>query len=237
MSNGSKGTILGGIRSLIGRAPYRPPEEEAYRRLAAKGFVPDYVIDVGAYQGDWTRLARRVFVDVPVLMVEAQAKKVPFLEKVCAELSGTRFVSAVLGRTAGEEVIFYEMETGSSFLPERSNVARTEHRLITQTLDTLTVGLEGRLLLKIDVQGAELAVLAGGQETVSKCEVIQLEVALLPYNEGAPTMIEVLNAMDAMGFVPLDLSGFSRPNGIDLVQVDVVFVRRDSSLRPSFFEF
>jgi FkbM family methyltransferase len=221
----------------MGREPYRPPEEEAYRRLAAKGFTPDHMIDVGAYQGDWTRLARRVFVDVPVLMVEAQAKKVPYLERVCAELPGTRFVSAVLGRAAGEEVIFYEMETGSSFLPERSNIARTEHRLKTQTLDSLTTDMSGRLLLKIDVQGAELAVLAGGRDTVSRCEVIQLEVALLPYNEGAPTMIEVLNELDAMGFVPLDISGFSRPNGIDLVQMDVVFARRDSSLRPSFFEF
>jgi FkbM family methyltransferase len=228
---------LGVIKSLLGREPYCPPEEEAYRRLRAKGFKPASIVDVGAYHGDWTRLARRVFDEVPVLMVEAQAGKIPMLEKVCADVAQTRYVSAVLGRTEGQEVMFYEMETGSSFLPERSNVDRVERRMITQTLDKLTEAMPGPLLLKVDVQGAELEVLAGGSATLAKSEVVQLEVALLPYNEGAPSMLGVLTAMDAMGFVPFDISGFSRPNGVDLVQVDIVFAKRESSFRPQFFEF
>jgi hypothetical protein len=67
--------------------------------------------------------------------------------------------------------------------------------------------------------------------------LVQLEVAMLPYNKGAPSFLEVLSYMDKRDFVPLDVSGFSRPNGVDLVQIDVLFVRRDSSLRPTFIEF
>jgi hypothetical protein len=129
------------------------------------------------------------------------------------------------------------METGSSFFPERSNIRREEERLITERLDDIAAHLAGPLFLKVDVQGAELQVLAGGAETLSRCELVQLEVALLPYNEGAPTILEVLTYMDDRDFVPLDICGFSRPNDIHLVQIDVLFARRDSKLRPTFFQF
>jgi hypothetical protein len=79
--------------------------------------------------------------------------------------------------------------------------------------------------------------LKGGQTTLDLCELVQLEVALLPYTEGAPTFLEVVTYMDERGFVPLDVSGFSRPNLVDLVQVDILFARRDSSLRPASIEF
>ena len=36
-------------------------EEEAYRRLFHRGYRPASKVDVGAYEGNWTRLARCVF--------------------------------------------------------------------------------------------------------------------------------------------------------------------------------
>ena len=211
------------------------PEEEAYIRLRQKGFSPAGIIDVGAYRGEWTELARRIFPGAPVIMVEAQQSKRQQLEALCG--NGIRFASAVLASAAGREVTFYEMETGSSFFGELSNAPREPKSYVTDTLDNIAVGLDGPLFLKVDVQGAELEVLKGGEETVRRCELIQLEVAILPYNEGAPTFLEVLSYMDERDFVPLDVSGFSRPNGVDLVQIDVLFARKDSPLRPAFIEF
>jgi FkbM family methyltransferase len=218
------------------RRPYVPPEELAYQRVREKGFRPGAIIDVGAYEGNWTRLARRVFPDVPVLMVEPQEAKRPFLEQACSELPGTRYVSALLGRERATRE-FYEMETGSSVFPERSNVARRSVRLETATLDELAEPMTAPIFLKIDVQGAELEVLEGGQATLARCGLVQLEVALLPYNEGAPAMLEVLSYMDQRDFVPLDVSGLTRPNGVDLAQMDLLFAPRSSPLRRTFFEF
>ena len=212
-------------------------EEKAYHRLFANGFKPDAIIDVGAYEGNWTRLASKVFGEVPSLMVEAQAAKTPALDQVCADLALARYVSTVLSGKAGETVTFYEMETGSSFLAEQSNAPRSETKLITRTLDELAEHLPGSsLFLKIDVQGAELHVLAGGQQTLARAAVVQLEVALIPYNKGAPTMIEVLSYMDERGFVPFDISGESRPTG-HLVQIDMLFVPSASKLRPTSIVF
>lgn len=227
------------VKRLLGIAPVSEYEMEieAYRRLHAKGFAPDAIIDVGAWEGNWTRLAKREFGDVPSLMVEAQASKVPLLEHVCDEYPGTRVASTVVGNKAGETVTFYEMLSGSSFLAERSNAPRTETHLTTRTLDDVAADLPGNsLFLKIDVQGAELLVLEGGRQTLARSQVVQLEVALLPYNEGAPTFLEVVTYMDEQGFVPFDISGESRPTG-HLVQIDMMFVRRDSELRPSHITF
>ncbi len=215
-------------------------EEVAYRKLAERGFRPAGIIDVGAYHGDWTRMARSVFHDTPALMVEAQEGKKPYLDAVCASLPKVSYASTLLGSQPGQQATFYEMETGSSLLPEQSNVPRTERTLTMRTLDEVAgealAGLEP-LFLKLDVQGAELQVLAGGAATLQRCEVVQLEVALLPYNRGAPTMLEVMSFMDARGFVPFDIAGFIRPNGRDLVQVDLMFARRDSALRPDYFNY
>jgi FkbM family methyltransferase len=225
------------IGRLLGRKPFVGAEEQAYQRLAAKGYRPAAIIDVGAYEGNWTRLARRVFPGAESLMVEPQAGKAPLLERVAAELPGTRFVSALLADAAGREVTFYEMETGSSMMPENSDVSRREVRLTTSTLDEIAADLPQPTFLKIDAQGAELQILAGAERTIPRCDLVQLEVALQDYNAGAPDFLETVTTMRRHGFVPYDFSGFSRPNGVDLVQVDIVFVREDSNLRPTFFKF
>jgi FkbM family methyltransferase len=232
--------VLSNVKRFASRAVgrrYVPPEELAYRRLAAKGFRPAFIFDVGAYEGNWTRLARRVFPGVPVLMVEAQQSKRPFLEQVSGELEGVRFVQALLGSASGKAVSFFEMETGSSMFPENSNVPREMTELTTSTLDEIAGEVAAPALLKIDVQGAELEVLEGAPQSLAACEVVQLELALLPYNEGAPDLLEVLSYMREREFVPFDISGFSRPNGIDLAQIDMLFARSSSDLRNRFFTF
>ncbi|WP_120716551.1 FkbM family methyltransferase [Tsuneonella amylolytica] len=217
------------------RAP--TPEESAYARLARKGYSPATIVDVGAYEGNWTRLARRTFPAARAIMCEVQPGKRAGLEAVASELGRVKLVSAVLSARADETVRFNEMETGSSLYPENSNVERTERELVTTTLDIATQGAEGPAFLKIDVQGAELDVLTGGQDFLAKCDLVQLEIALLDYNRGAPRFVDVIGYMDERGFVPYDIAGWSRPNRIDLVQMDLLFTRRDSPLRTTFFEF
>lgn len=225
------------LSKALGNRSVLSNEEAAYRRLLRKGWSPAGIIDVGAYRGDWTRLVNRLFPGVPVLMIEAQEGRAAQLSALAAELGNVSFASAVLGAAAGREVIFYEMETGSSYFPEQSNAPRTERTYITRTLDELVGDLPEPFFLKVDAQGAELEILAGGATTLESCELVQLEVALLPYNKGAPTILDVFEYMDERGFVPLDISGFSRPNGVDLVQMDVLFTRRTSGLRPQSIFF
>lgn len=214
-------------------------EELTYGRLVARSFKPAGIIDVGAYRGDWTRMANRLFGPTPTLMVEAQPAMHAMIASVLADLPQTRLAGVVLGERSGEEVTFFEMGTGSSFLPEASDAPRSQRTLVTSTLDEVAEeALPGLspLFLKIDVQGAELHVLRGGLKTLARCEVVQLEVAMLQYNKGAPLLPEVVAFMAEHDFLPTEVSGFSRPKNY-LVQIDLLFARRGSKLRPDYFTF
>lgn len=220
---------LGPIDDHFGR------EREAYERVRKRGFRPGGIIDVGAYEGHWTRQARDIFGEVPVVMVEPQAAKLPLLEQVCRELPGVTLAPHVLAARAGETVTFYEMETGSSLMPERSDAPRQEVRHTTQVLDAIAPpGAE--LFLKIDAQGAELEILKGGETTLGRCGLVQLEAAVARYNEGAPSMREVLGFMEDRGFRMFDIAGRSRIQD-QLVQIDLLFAPQGSPLLRDAFRF
>ena len=97
--------------------------------------------------------------------------------------------------------------------------------------------LKTPLLVKLDVQGAELDVLTGGSCTLALAEVVQLEVALMNFNEGAPDMNTVIKFMAERGFLFFDICGFIKPDPKYLSQIDVLFVRKDSKLRQDNFVF
>ncbi|MBN8814143.1 MAG: FkbM family methyltransferase [Sphingomonas sp.] len=214
-------------------------EETTYQRLVQMGFAPDGYIDVGAYHGNWTRLAHRVLGPKPTLMVEGQPSLVPALEAFAATRGDMAVASGVLSDTSGQQVPFYEMGTGSSIFAEASNAPREQKTTTTKTLDEVAATFLTNVsapFLKIDVQGAELKVLAGGAKVLEKASLVQLEVAMLQYNQGAPLMPDVVAWMAGRGWLPTEISGFSRPSG-PLVQIDLLFARADSPLRPSEFRF
>ena len=217
----------------------RSSEEITYHRLVENGFKPKAIIDVGAFKGDWTRLAGGIFGPMPMLMVEAQPSLRAGLDTLTQQLPHVKCETAVLGATAGQEVTFYEMGTGSSFMPEASDAPRNELKLQTRTLDDVVdehLDPVDDIFLKIDVQGAELQVLQGADKTLERAGLVQLETAMLQYNEGAPLLPEVVSFMAERGFYPTEVSGFSRPRN-HLVQIDLLFARAGSVLRPEFFNF
>ncbi len=228
-----------GIHTQLAGLIERRFEEITYARLQARGWRPSGIIDVGAFHGDWSVLANGFFGPVPTLMVEAQPDMLPFVEAARAKLADAKIASCVLSEKAGEQVTFYQMGTGSSMFAETSNVERKELHLITRTLDEVAGDLapgSDNLFLKIDVQGAELNVLRGGTATLARAGLVQLEVAMLQYNKGAPLLPEVVGFMAERGFYPIEVSGFSRPRD-QLVQIDLLFAPKGSALRPESFTF
>ena len=182
---------------------------------------------MGAYEGAWTKAARAVWGSTPVLMIEPQAAKREGLEEICRELADVHFEQVLLAADQGREEKFYEMETGSSIYPERSNVPRRTTNLTTTTLDRVAAEVTGKaLFLKIDVQGAEIEVLKGGQETLNRSAAIQLEVPFVRYNEGAPNFSELISFMDNAGFSAVEISNSTIMRNV-MVQADLIFVKNE----------
>lgn len=93
-------------------------------------------------------------------------------------------------------------------------------------------GLTGPLLIKADVQGAELRVLSGAEKSLEQTEAVILEVVFFEYFAGGPLMDEVVAWMGQHGFIAYDLCGLLyRALDNALSQCDILFVRKDGLLR------
>lgn len=214
-------------------------EEIAYTRLAENGFSPGSIIDIGANNGSWSRLIRKVFEKNLILMIEARAEEEKALKNTCQDLLNANYIISLLGSSGQEKVSFSVHGSGSSIFSELSNAPRSFSNLKMKTLDEITseLHLNDPIFLKLDVQGAELEVLKGAANILTRSEVVQLEVALLDYNQGAPTFADVVTFMDKRNYHVFDIAGFIKPNKIDLSHIDVLFVQRSSKLRDVKFVF
>jgi FkbM family methyltransferase len=212
----------------------RPPpmfsHEQALQRLAALGFAPKVIYDVGAFYGYWTKAAKKVFPNAQYLLFEANAENAPKLNE-----SGERYFIAALTGDERADKTFYlpknAVGTGASLYREQSeHYAGDNLRAVTVTtrrLDALVA--EHRLpapdLIKLDVQGAELDVLAGAAGTLTHTSALIAEVSLLAHNEAAPLMAEVVEGIDRLGFKCADICDVLKAPGGGVMQLDMLFVR------------
>jgi FkbM family methyltransferase len=198
--------------------------------VARRGFAPKTIVDVGAFVGDWSRVAREIWPATRLIMVEPNVAKRPQLETVAKDLNAELHVE-LLGAEDNRPIDFYIMESGSSVMSEHSLVPRTTETRHLRRLDSILGSIEPPGLLKIDAQGYELEILKGARKLLPAFEAILLEVAIIEINHGAPLVHEVLPFMKSLGFVTYDIMQFHRrPLDGALNQVDVIFVREQSGL-------
>ncbi len=197
------------------------------RHLRSRGFEPDGILDIGAYHGGWSVLVKAVWPGVRVFTVEAdEGCRAPLTR------DGHDFEIAVLAEKDGEATFFRCNDRegeGNSLFPENSVHAFTPRTLPTKTLATV-VGNERYDFIKMDCQGAELRVIAGGEQIVREAHVVLLETQIQNYNEGAPFTFEVMSWMEQLGFRLYDVLDFHYTGRGTLNQTDLMFARRDSPL-------
>jgi FkbM family methyltransferase len=200
--------------------------------LRDKGFRPKRVLDIGAYEGGFTRLVKQIWPETSVLMFEPNLAKASILQTVGRKL-GVDYSDKLLGAKDGDEVTFNLLETGSGIFNEKSDVERTTETRKLSSLDSVAGPVPANFL-KIDTQGYELEVLRGAERVLSQAEVVLLEISLIEINDGAPIVDEVIAFMKKAGFVLYDICEFHR-RSMDkaLWQIDGLFVRINSPLRAN----
>jgi FkbM family methyltransferase len=209
---------------------FAPHVEFGLRAIAARGFSPRTIIDVGTFEGDWSRLARRIWPASRLLMIEPNLEKQARLAGVAKELDAS-LSCELLGADDGQQVQFYLMESGSSIMSERSPRPRTVEQRQLHRLDSLFRELEPPGLLKIDAQGYELEILTGASAILTAFEAVLLEIAIIEINVDAPLLHDVVTFMKSVGFVAYDiLEIHRRPLDHALNQIDLIFVPESSRL-------
>jgi len=211
-------------------------EPNVFFNLKRHGYYPADIIDVGAYEGEWTRRLKAIYPSSRVLMVEPLAKE-PFLSKVQKDWPDVSYSIQLLGSKTGTEKRFYECETGSSYYEENSPAKKNPTVRKTQSLDDLLSSLSHVLrspsLLKIDSQGSELDILDGARQSLQFFEMIYLEVPIVLYNHDAPDFEAYITYMSRIGYRVFDVSTHHSTMKM-LVQIDIIFLKNDSNLANSF---
>ena len=208
---------------------YAPSMERGLRALSKRGLKPECIVDVGAFEGNWSALAHGIWPDAKIVMLEANDEKAPILEPKALAM-GADLEIALIGPREGQELVFHVMESGSSVLEEHSTFDRKTETKVTRHLDGVLNGRKADLL-KLDVQGFELEVLRGGEDTLRQAQAVLMEVSLIEINEGAPLCAEVVTFMRERGFEVCDILEIHR-RLLDQAtnQIDVLFVPKTSSL-------
>ncbi|WP_293676995.1 FkbM family methyltransferase [uncultured Phenylobacterium sp.] len=120
---------------------------------------------------------------------------------------------------------------------DRFGAIESTRPIATTRLDDIA-GLPDIDFLKMDIQGAELMALQGGEARLARCVAIQLEVSFVPLYENQPSFGEIDIWMRAHGFLPhtfAELKRWSiapvvRNNDVrdpfnQLLEADIVYVR------------
>lgn len=200
-----------------------------------------YILDVGANLGEWTRMAKEVFPDSVIYMIEPLSEMESNLKKICEEFPGTKYFP----NGAGSKIENHVMTTwGDDLAGANCLVVENEYlksinkqRIIPIiTIDSLIEKGEIEIpeLAKLDIQGYELEALKGATKLFGKTEVFILEASLFEFTSGNPILSEVIIFMAEKGYEIYDLPGFlRRPYDGALAQIDVCFAKRDGILRAS----
>ena len=170
---------------------------------------PRVIYDIGACVLHWTKRARMVWPNADYTVFEAmEASEFLFQE------AGLKYNIGLLSKDDGIEVDFYENTEhpgGNSyyrenevFSPAAAVLFDEAHRKVklTNSLDTVIAhrGFPAPDFIKMDVQGAELDVLLGAQNTLKTVQTLVLELQHVRYNTGAPLCDEVIAYLDTIGF-------------------------------------
>lgn len=166
---------------------FAPHMEFGLAAMSLRGFSPKIIVDVGAFEGNWTCLAKQIWPAAHLVMIEPNLAKKALLLEIATKLDAKLYFD-LLGAESGLEVQFSVMESGSSIMSERSAVPRTVETRHLRTLDCLLRDIEPPGLLKIDAQGYEVQILKGASEVLPKFEAVLLEIAVIEINEGAPLL-------------------------------------------------
>lgn len=210
---------------------------DVLQHVSRLGFHPLTVIDVGVATG--TPALYNTFPQAFHLMIEPVDEFAKDILLLLKSYKG-KAIFAAASSSDGEIEIHVHPEhlEGSSIRNEQMGA---EFDGITRKVKAVTIdkiiaeeGLESPYLIKVDVQGAELDVLAGARRVLLDTELVLLEVSLFQFLKGAPQFFDVISYMKEIGFAVYDIyGGANRPLDGALGQCDVAFVKDNGMFRKN----
>ncbi|HEY1736280.1 MAG TPA: FkbM family methyltransferase [Methylovirgula sp.] len=211
-----------------------------FKTLFAK-YAIDLIFDVGANGGQFATTMRDYGFAGDILSFEPVAAE--FARLTAAATGDRRWapMHCALGEREGEQTINIMADSvfssfnapseamTSAFAKENKVVATevvTVKRLDRIIADQKLASRLPHALLKCDTQGFDLHVLEGCGEDLAKVRLLQIETSISKLYDNAPSMIHMLNYLDARGFAPVAFFPVNRLGDGSVVEFDYLGVNR-----------
>jgi FkbM family methyltransferase len=215
-------------------------DKEIFLLLKKFGYEPTIIFDVGASTGFWSHHIAEIFPQATFHLFEPLVDHVPeYASSMALNLaSHPAFVLHKLALSASSgEIAFnvFPSPTASTSLDVAAGLPGVRPlRVPSMTLEdvVLTRALPVPQVVKVDVQGGELAVLQGARSILPEIDVLLLECwTWRGYGPRTPLVGEIVAWLAKAGFSLWDVGDSYRdPDGV-LASVDCVFVNVRTMVR------
>lgn len=162
-----------------------------------------YIYDIGSSLLHWYKHAKDIFTNSEFVLFDAFEP----LDTLYNKNNIEKYFLGLLGDEEKEEVKFYQNDfliggnsiyrENTEYFPETNYTLKKMH-----TLDCIVSKNNYPLpqLIKIDVQGAELNILKGAENTIKNCNYLIIELQHEEYNLGAPKINDTIHYLSSLGF-------------------------------------
>jgi FkbM family methyltransferase len=211
-------------------------ELNLFRAFKEAGFEPTAVFDIGSSHSGWSYEVAQVFpaaqFDLFEPLLDHKAHYRDNTREVLLARPDFRIHKVAVGNFDGTTRIgLDESGYGASTLVTQPNATFREMiEIPIRRLDTIVfeLGLPRPEVLKLDVQGGELAVLTGSGALLDTVSLIQTETWFLrAYGNDTPLHHEIDQYLNAKGFFLVEFGEFYYGDSHELHSSDAFFARAD----------
>ena len=205
---------------------------DALARIAKRGLEINSVIDVGASDGRWSRMAEKFWPGARFHLIEAFEHWRPKLAALAARNPRYSFSLAAAGAQDGGSIPFTNSKAdplGGVAGPAAMHESHWTVPMVSIDAEVARRGLPPPYLVKFDTHGFEREIIDGAGETLRSTNLLVNEFYNFQSEERRwPQMVMLV---ESLGFRCVDLiEPLWRADGV-LWHVDFAFLRRD---RPEF---
>ena len=234
------------LRTLLRRSGREivPYVEDHFPILHRSRLMADHginvVLDVGANMGQTGEELRENGYSGKIISFEPLSEPFGQLSRKAANDSRWQVKQCAIGDTQGQVTINVSgTHWSSSILPmcdrhvsmiPASAYVGTENVPICRIDDLFSeyTSPGDKVLLKVDTQGYETAVIRGAAASLPKISLVTLELSFVPLYQSQPKYFEVMQLMDGAGFDMVGIAPmFLERETRHFLQADAIFVRRD----------
>lgn len=198
----------------------------------------DNIIDVGANSGQFSKVATNFYPNAKINAFEPLPNLYPKIEKLFSANKNITTHNLALGNEVG--VIKFnknnyghissilEISADNIHYPKQENDLEQIDVQI-KTLDSMSLldkENSGITLLKLDVQGYELEVLKGGEETLKNINYVVIEANLEQLYTNQPSLNLMNEYLDSKGFEIKGMLDFNLGSSNKYIEIDLLFSKK-----------